>query len=162
MITSLQSINKQSGVILIFSLVILLVITLLTVSGSQNIVMQEKMTFSSQDTRVANQSTEIGMINGEDYIENTLTNVLGFTDAGAGGLYTAGNAPTNVWEDATWDVTKTRVATTTAQKDVVLARYFIEYLGMNGAVSTFRIVSRGEGRSDSTERVIEGYYAKKF
>jgi hypothetical protein len=108
-----------------------------------------------------------------------------FSDNGTAtaGLYNQGKAPTDFLTASTWAASISRETTVTVNPDVAKARYFIEEIGLssgleaggdvgdiggygqNGGVSdnnVFKIVSRGEGRSASTQRIIVSFYAKSL
>jgi len=174
--------KKQSGAILIISLIILLSLTLFVLSGSQSVIIQEKMTSAVRDVHISLEGAESGVMDAEQYIE-TLTDAdavdSAFTSSGAGGLYSQGSAPTDLFADATWSDSDA-VATTTLSDVEVL--YFIEDLGYvsssddsssvsitgygeisdDSDVRVFKIVSRSMGNSENTERLIVGYYGKSL
>ena len=171
--------KKQSGAVLIISLIILIALTLFVLSGSQTVVIQEKMTSAVRDLHVSLAIAESGIKDVEVVIEG-LSDTTDFSDAGSGGLYSEGNGPTDLFADATWADSVTSVATTSVSGEV--ARYFIEDLGEMSVGSDdtslsiggygessdaselqiFKIVSRSTGISGNTERVVVSYYAKDF
>jgi len=152
--------KQQSGVVLLVSLVILLLISILAVSGGQSAAVQERMTFAAQDARTALQSAEIALRQAELYIEASINNTSGFNDSGTNGLYSTGKVPEDIWASSMWTDTNSRTATLKASDQANNSRYFIEYLGPIGTIHHFRIIARGEGSSSTSERMIEGYYAK--
>jgi type IV pilus assembly protein PilX len=181
----MQSMKHQSGAVLIVSLIMLLILTLLAFSGGQTVVMQEKMTFTVQDSQVAFQSAERGIKQAQAYIDANILDLDDFSDDGTttAGLYNQGKAPTDFFTASTWAAGISRETTATVNVDVAKARYFIEEIGLssgleaggdvsdiggygqNGGVSdnnVFKIVSRGQGRSTSTQRIIVSFYAKSL
>lgn len=173
--------KKQSGAILIVSLIILFALTLFVLSGSQTVMIQEKMTAAVRDMHISLEIAESGIKDAETYID-ALSDTSAFSDSGSGGLYSEGNGPADLFADATWQDSIIRSATTDVSGSSVLASYFIEdmgemtldddstslTIGSYGSVTSsndlqiFKIVSRSTGLSGNTERVIVSYYAKDF
>lgn len=170
--------KKQSGAVLVLSLIILSALTLFVLSGSRTVLLQEKMTSAVRDLRVSIEIAESGVKDAEADIK-ALIDVSSFSDTGAGGLYSEGNAPTDIFDPTIWgEETSTLAVTVISGKQ---ARYFIEDLGeisstnsssvsVNGygkakdedTVHLFRIVSRSLGTNGHTERIISCHYGKKF
>jgi len=174
-------IKKQSGVVLVISLVILLVLTLLVVSVGQSGAVQEKMTAAVRDAHIAQEIAESGLKDAENYID-TLVTTSGFNDSGNDGLYTRNNGPVDPFASSVWDNSKTRAATTSVSGQVV-ARYYIEYLGIQslsdddlsamnitgygttaggGTINIFKAVSRSQGVNGNSERIVEIFYGKRL
>ena len=176
---------KQSGAVLIVSLILLLVITIVGFSSSQSVLMQEKMTFSVQDGHVALQSAELGLNDATKFIRLNVSTLTGFNDEGSDadtpGLYSKGNAPSDIFSTVNWTTSNSRLAdSSVVSGDVDVPRYYIEDMGatqsLGGAlniesygsideppeINVFRVVSRGVGRSDATQRVIVGYVGKQL
>ena len=169
--------KKQSGTVLIVSLMILISLTLLVLSATQSTLMQEKMTSAMRDAHISLEVAESGVRDAEEMID-ALTSVTGFSDAGSGGMYSEGNGPADLFDDSVWSSTLTNAAT--GQISGLVSRYFVEYLGLfsvgdslsninvgekkstNGDVHGFKIVARSVGRDGNTERVIVSYYGKSF
>ncbi|GLS92599.1 hypothetical protein GCM10007916_36710 [Psychromonas marina] len=173
--------KKQSGAVLIISLITLIILTLLVVSGSQSTLVQNKMTSAIRDTHVSLQIAESGVRDAEKLIE-ALTGLSEFTSSqGINGKYSENAGPSNPFLEEIWgsDLTS-RVATTEVSGH--LSRYFIEYLGLlsvednplgtnvtgygktsgSGDIHGFKIVARSVGRDGNTERIIVSYYGKRF
>ncbi|WP_435237100.1 pilus assembly PilX family protein [Psychromonas sp. PT13] len=176
-----MTLKKQSGAILIVSLIILVALTLFVLSGGQNVMIQEKMTSAVRDMHVSLEIAESGIKDAESYID-TLSNLNSFSDSGNGGLYSEGNGPSDLFDDSTWD-NNVISATTDVSDSSVVATYFIEDMGEvsfdedsdssitissygstsdDSSSEVFKIVSRSTGISGNTERVIVSYYAKSF
>ncbi|WP_354623372.1 PilX N-terminal domain-containing pilus assembly protein [Psychromonas sp. MME2] len=84
--------KKQSGAVLVISLIIVITLTLLVLSGTQSTLMQEKMTSAMREAHVSLEVAESGVKDAESMIEN-LTGVSGFSDTGAGGNIAKGMDP---------------------------------------------------------------------
>lgn len=173
--------SPQSGAALAVSLIILLVLTLLVVSGTQDVVLQEKMTSAVRDANVSLAVSEAGIRDAEVFIESR-TDLSDFKDNGDGGLYSLDNGPANYLASAAWnDGSKVRNAATTVSGltaqykvvDVDIINIAAEDLtGINmmgygqttggGDVNLFQVVSRATGNSGNAERVVMSYYGKRF
>ncbi len=171
--------NKQSGAVLATSLIILTILSLLTVSSSRTTILQERMTFGARDAHFALQSAELAISSAENYLDGENLNLDNFSEGGNGGLYTPDNAPSDLSAIATWADNKTAASGDTVNDDIEAGRYFIEYLGRLGDASvedvtqicsndcqntvtttanSFRIVARGKGLSENSQRIIISYY----
>lgn len=171
--------KKQSGAVLVISLIILIMLTILVLSGTQSTLMQEKMTSAIRDSHISLEIAESGLNDAEEMIEG----LVGLsTFDGSGGLYAENAGPSDVFADAVWDDSLTIAATTETAGVGFVSRYFVEYLGElildddlgglnmtgygettgSGDIHGFKIVSRSTGRDGNTERIIVGYYGKRF
>tara|TARA_R110001583_G_scaffold26571_7_gene95837 strand:- start:4718 stop:5251 length:534 start_codon:yes stop_codon:yes gene_type:complete len=174
--------NKQSGAVLIISLIILFTLTILVLSGNKTVVLQEKMTMAVRDTHITLEMSESGIMDAESFIE-TLSNTDAFNTSGTGGLYSQDNGPADIFASSAWSDTNTASATTSVSKSGQVAQYFIEYLGLlpvsdadsssvnitgygetanEGDVHGFKIVSRSQGNNGDIERIVVSYYGKNF
>jgi len=172
---------RQQGAALIVSLFILLLMTLLSLSGTQTTMMQEKMTSAVRDSNIALESAESGVKEAEAYIEG-LVSTSSFSATGDGGIYSEGNAPADYFSSAIWTDAKT-IAATHGINDTT-ARYFVVDIGEidveadnstdlnlggygkttvgGGEVTAFRAVARGTGQSGTAERIIITMYGKRL
>lgn len=66
--------KKQTGVVLVISLVMLLLLTIIAVSGMQSISMAEKMAGNMGDHYLAFQAAETAVRHAEQFIENQIAN----------------------------------------------------------------------------------------
>lgn len=171
--------KKQSGATLIISLIILVSLTLFVLSGSQTVLLQEKMTAAVRDNHISLEIAESGITDAKAIIE-ALSDVSSFNSSGSNGLYSEGDGPTDLFADATWTDANTAEATTEVSGEN--AKYFIEDLGEESSsddsssvsisgygetsdtsdIEIFKIVSRSIGRDENTERIIVSYYAKSL
>ena len=169
--------KKQSGAVLIVSLIILVVLTLFVISGSQNVLIQEKMTAAVRDMHVSMEIAESGVKDAEDYLDG-ISNTDSFNDTN--GYYSEGNGPSDIFADSTWTDGNYQTAETEISGEYAL--YFIEYVGIyttdddttdvsigsygdaseESDIYLFKIVSRSLGINGNTERIIVSYYAKTF
>lgn len=183
---SQPTLSRQQGATLVVALVILAVLTILGVSNSQSVLLQERMTASVQDAHVALQSAELGVVEAEAFIEaNVQANKSNFSNNGQGGLaglYTQGNGPSDIFDSASWASTNSQQATISVHSDVPAPRFIIEDTGTfdeiddatgvviggygqstgQGSINSFRIIVQGKGRSDESERYVISYYARRL
>ena len=184
--TSLRSHEQQRGAVLVVSLLLLLVMTILAMAGSQSTRMQERMASSTRSQDLAFQAAEAGLRAGERYIESFGGNpplacnqppcdiyVQGFLDS----LVSYEN---QAFQDPAWWDTyaKTYAATPQISGDQLAYRdpqFYIEELEevegslaatTNGRPSPstmyYRVVSRGVGGTDSAQVVLHGTYALRI
>lgn len=175
---TLRSRNRQSGAVLIISLVLLLVITMLAVGSMQSSTLEERMAGNTRDRNLAFQSTESAIREAEVFIENIVS--LGNFD-GTAGLYGQTHAEPSYYDPATWSTTSNYVVAGTDFGSYQPPRYFIKYFtvvtGTEGAlnlsgygdnkgtgdVSVFRITAKGTGAgADSAEVVLRSQYGRIF
>ncbi|WP_445360572.1 PilX N-terminal domain-containing pilus assembly protein [Microbulbifer sp. EKSA005] len=177
----MRTIKSQSGAVLMVSLIILLILTLIGISGARSILMSERMTFASRDAKVALEVAESVARRGEDYIE-TLTNLDDFGTTGW--RRTAGDGPDDLFDGSTWTDTNSveqEVSMEGVDGEVLTGRMFIELAGLteddtnitdvdlsagsnasDGVnIQVFKIVSRGVGIG-GTERIIITLYGKEI
>lgn|SRR5690606_21547001 len=166
----------QRGAALLLSLVILLVLTMLAVSGMQGSLLQERMVAAQRDGIVTLEIAERAMRD----VEALLDGLSDLDDFGTKpGFYETGKAPA-VFSADTWNANGNKSATGTAI-DGITPRYFVEYLGdveldsegelprdlsVYGAkpstlMDYARIVVMAQGPSGQSRRILEGYYVFK-
>lgn len=162
--------NRQKGAVLAVCMIVLLVLTLLSLSGARSVILQEKMTFASRDAQIALQAAEAGLRAAEGNIF-ALTS-LGQTAQMKG--YYGSQPPTDLFNDSSWSNAET--STVTMNDQSLTYRYFVVYMGELGFPNdvqdgggtkgdkqpphVFRVVSRGQGLN--TERILISYFSKKF
>ncbi len=177
-----SNLKRQSGVALAISLIILLVLTLVVVSSTQNVVVQERMASAVRDAHISLQGAEAGLKQAETvlYGANGLGGIVGLTGFdGTNGLYAENTGLADLWDPATWSAGN--VATVTVAGNDV--QYFIESVGVipesasgvedinlggygvtsgSSDIYGFRVVSRALGTSGTAERIVIAYYAKSL
>ncbi|MCD1649585.1 pilus assembly PilX family protein [Marinobacter adhaerens] len=152
------SIKTQSGVALMMSLVILLIMSILGASSMQGSIMQERMSTASRESTLALEAAEAGLREAEAILGN-LNNMTNFGNAdGTGnrnGWYHIGYAPP-VFEDGTWNDENQVVSGQPV--DGITPRYFIEYRGLvslnvggtEGSVRNLNYAGRGDAGGGSS------------
>ncbi|WP_372965498.1 PilX N-terminal domain-containing pilus assembly protein [Marinobacter sp.] len=143
--------NREKGIALLMSLIILLALSLLATSSMQNSVMQERMSNASREGLITLEAAEAALREVEDSLEG-LTNLNDFGTAS--GWYQTGDAPA-VLSDDTWSENSDEVLVANSI-DGLEPKYFIEYLGrvsvLPGSMSGDRTVRNlnFEGSGDSS------------
>ena len=170
--------TKQSGSVLIISLIILLMLTLLSVNTARTTLLQEKMTFAVNDANLALRAAELAVMDAENFLDGIGGTSI-FVSAGANGLYSTDSAPVDLALSSSWVSSSTAEAITSPDTTVTAARYFIEHLGNStddssagkinmtnygqssggGTLNFFRITARGTGKSSISQRIIISHYA---
>jgi type IV pilus assembly protein PilX len=172
--------RSQDGAALAVSLIILLVLTLVVMSSTQNVVLQERMTAAVRDGHVSLAVAEAGVRGAEAFIE-ARTDVSDFTASGGNGYFSLDNGPFDYFSGIDWgDNTKWQAS---ASIGGVTAQYVIVDMGIievpaedltginmmgygqttgGGDVNAFQIVSRATGKSGTAERMVLTYYGKRF
>ncbi|RBW48201.1 PilX N-terminal domain-containing pilus assembly protein [Marinobacter sp. F3R11] len=177
----MQIANKQKGAALLLSLVILLVLTLLAVSGMQGSIMQERMSTAQRDGMLALEIAETAMREAEATLDglsdlDDFGSVTGFHD----GTDPSGLAPSpfasESWElDGSGDPKEAIKGTAV---DGVTPLYMFEYKGKvvvdaeaqlprdfsqygsegSAEFDYARILVRTAGPSGTSTRLLEGFY----
>lgn len=177
--------TKQSGIVLVFSLLILSVLTLAALTGMKSSIVDEKMAGNLRDSELALQAAEGALRDAETFINNMVSkNELTNTN----GLYKE-NIDTVLEPDYlnpdTWDDGSTANYTqSTDVGDDQLARsprYIIKHLGKqeicdankpfdpNSAANTnlcqrevFRVTAHGTGLSADTNKILQAFFEKNI
>lgn len=138
--------KRQSGAVLVVSLIILLVLTILGVNSMSSLVLEERMASHTRQSMVASQSAEVALRAAETWIAaniNTPGNISQFWN-GTLGLYslrTPRLQPNfDIYDDALWSDANSVVVNIAgidpagAKTQLVAQnpRYLIEYLGRVG------------------------------
>lgn len=173
--------SAQQGTALLMSLVMLLVLSLLAISGMQGSLLQERMASAQREGAIALEVAESGSRDAERWIERNLVTLNDFD--GSGWLYDASDeatrAPSPFSENLWQSDTRTRAGT---RVDGITPRYFIEFRGRafeeeqltdgmiggyshdTGAANTFafRTVTWAPGPSGEGQRIIEVYFNRQL
>jgi len=176
-----DQLKSQSGVVLIFGLLIMMVLGVVALTAAQTVVTHEKITGNNQDLAWAMQRAEDGLVEAEDAIEileslptpETLTGVVW-------ALGEAGGASYEDMESSAWvkDLDQLWWETNANEHGGGHVRYFIEYvtnrrdnLTLNNDYSSqqagnyfYRVTSRAT-RSQAGEGaavIAQSIYAKRF
>lgn len=174
------ALRKQSGVVLVMTLIILLVVTLLGVSSVQLTGLLERMARNTTDSASALASAEAALIAAEAIVEAE-TDTTAYTTLGNTEKYALPAVDPRRWNDAgTWDDSSSAKADYNGITGNEKSRYIIEFIktvntiddplnlgnvgGTSSVIETeiFRITSRGIGRTDNAKVYLQSTYGKQF
>jgi type IV pilus assembly protein PilX len=184
---ALKSINKNTGSVLVISLLILLTLTILGVTALNTTVMEERMSSNTRQRNLAHQAAETALKAAEQWLGNTASNV---TLASHIGLFNANSelyddtvsgrsVGWNVNDTAEWTAGNSQAVTTlnSFPTDASIIpgapRYIIEYIGRVGDPPlnftdpdlrdhAFRIVVIGWGPDKTTKVVLSSTFSKRL
>lgn len=172
--------SRQNGAVLLTSLIILLVLSILAISGMQGSVMQERMAGAQSEGMSALEAAEDGVRVGELWVKNNALTLSSFD--GTGGLYDvrveSERAP-SPYEESTWAAGKVKSGNPVGGVTPV---FFVEYQGLGFAedqladgmiggynhesgsanIHAFRLVARADGPSGRARRMIEVFFTKQI
>ena len=177
--------NKQKGVVLIISMIMLLMMTLLGVTAMKTALMEEKMAGNSRDTSLAFQAAETGLRDAEIWIVNQV-NEPQKTAEGTNRVWELAamdpvktNA-TSWWQEParnqTWWETKSQAAAAmgamgkvkTPPNSIIEYKEFIPDNLLKGTGSTeqgmtyYQVTSRGTGGSDQARVLLQSTTARRY
>lgn len=178
----MRQIRGQKGAVLVVSLIVLLVLTLIGVSGARTVLLEEKMTFASRDARTALEVAESLVKRGEKYVDGV--NTTGDFDT-KNWLHDEGEGPVGLMNADTWgdsNSSEFEVSMEGPDGNKMKGRMYIELAGNadkedaanditvggygqstgGGEIKVFRIVAQGVGISGTTKRIIVSHYGKRF
>lgn len=170
--------QRQSGAVLVVSLIILLVVTMIAVGSMRSSTLEEKMAGAARDRNLAFQSTESAIREAEVFIESVVSlGAFGSTS----GLYGRTDAAPSYYDSATWSNAANHVVAGTDFGSYEAPKYYIKThtvvngtegsLNMSGYgdnkgtgdVTIFTVTARGTGASaDSAEVVLRSRYGRMF
>ena len=175
---------KQQGIALVTSLIFLVCLTMLGLSGIQRTTDDLSMAGNQREIGLMFQSAEMGLTQAEIFIASQISN--GIYDNASEGLFTIPRDETaysrDYFDPDDWEFQST-VANTTLKIEMGLAddpRYMVEYLGdrrqnplasinigggygggqTGDIVSMYRATARGAGMSGLSFRYVQSYYGK--
>ena len=170
--------QKERGVVLVVSLIMLLVVTVLAVSSMQGTILEEKMAGNTRDRNLAFQTAESAVREAENFIEG-IVSLGGFT--GSAGLFGRTDAEPYFGTTATWTSTSQHVSASSYYGSYEAPKYFIKHMttvtGTEGAlnmsgygdnkgtgdVTVFKITAKAIGGSaDSAEVILRSHYGRIF
>ncbi len=174
--------TRQKGVVLVTSLVLLLVMTLIGLTGMQVTSLEEKMASNMRDSNLAFQAAETALRAGETIVSPAAL-LPNFTNAGINGFYRSSSpAPiltqiddNTVWVNASANA-QTAVynptATTGNFANIISApQYIIQRINvgagggsLDGSIppttSTYRITARGVGATTSAVAIVQTIFKR--
>jgi len=177
---------KQKGVVLVIGMLMLIVLTLIGLTGMRMTTFEEKMAGNTKDKNTALQAAEAALMTAETYIENNIITTGVFDTDGTDGLYDDSNE--KIWNLVDWSGTDSGndnevlvySAFDSTYKVKTSPKYIIEHYASNmdeadslnldnygagtgaGATEMFRITARGTGLNDNTTVILQTTYGKKL
>jgi type IV pilus assembly protein PilX len=170
--------NRQSGMTLVVSLVILISLTILGVTSMQATRTEVSMAGNLRESGFTFNAAEAGLRNAESFVKNSPSKTE-YNDPSKG-LYDRLDddpdyADITVWEKAS------QYATTKLPYVIEQPRFIIKYLGDRSqnevaavniggygssqpgkTVSNFRVTARGTGQTGNAYRFVQSYYGNEF
>ncbi len=173
-----KPLQNQSGTVLAISLIMLVLLTLIGVTGTQVTSLEEKMAGNSRDQNLAFQAAEAALRSGEDKIENGIVSLSAFSGAP---YYGEDDALPDHKASASWGSTNSLAHTDSIPLVYTQPRYYLKYLGTDDTnsdasiniggygdssagttASRFSVIARGTGGQDTSQVFLQSFYAKKF
>ena len=173
--------QKQQGVALVISLIILVSLTMLGMTSIQRTTTDLSMAGNQRETGLMFQAAEIGLVTAEDFIEASITN--SDFDTASLGLHTVLANDTSYYSPDYFDAaswTASSQQATTVLDAYEQPRYMVEYLGdrsqnalasvnvgsygtqqTGDVVSIYRSTSRGVGLTGNSFRYVQSYFGKE-
>ena len=170
--------NTQTGVTLVFSLVILVTLTLLGITSFQNTRTEISMAGNLRESGLTFNAAEAGLSAAERFI-GTQTTSTAFTDNSVG-LYDDTDADPNYGDHIFWNALAVNTSISLPHVSEQ-PKYVIRYLGDRSenevatvniggygssqpgiTVSNFRVTAQGTGQSGNIRRYVQSYYGKEF
>jgi type IV pilus assembly protein PilX len=176
--------DRQGGVVLFMSLIMLLIITVLGLSSVQTTSMQERMARNSRDVNLAFQAAESAIKDAETIVEEFASlSDFDAADANTNGLYyEAEFDEESNWKTVDWDAADGNyfTASTTVSNVASQPKYIVEHVKTvvsdedrlnldnvgqdtgSGRAQIFRVTVYGTGGTDSARVMIQSTYGKRF
>jgi len=165
-------INRQKGVVLVVSLIMLLLLTIIGLTGTQVTSLEEKMTGNSRNQNLAFQSAESALRAGEAVLTQAVLPV--FTASGANGLYLESATSPN--ENDNWAIFNVASYSANTLTDVAATpQYIIQQMdsgdtsasgsssldaGSYSASDMYRVTARAVGGTVSAVVVVQSIYKR--
>lgn len=169
--------NQQSGAALIFSLILLLVLTMLGLTSMRNATLEEKMAYNMRDLNLAFEAAESGLREAESWInrQNSEANIStqNFVYQ-PGELPDLSNQPHSWWinGDNTGSYDDIDASTTLEEVNepprlVIEHRAFVPDSLVVGfkpptGKNIYRATARGTGATDTAQSITQNTFARRF
>ena len=176
--SGIASPRRQDGVALFIALVVLLIITVLGISGLQTTTLEERMASSARDRDIAFQAAEAALAQGEAFVQGLGVTGIAQFDANANGLYRpqSGATAPDWWESVDWANDATLPTVGVGVNGVAAQpRYIVEYMtrvlagddslnvsnvgaAVGAPTDIFRITTFGTGGSARANVMLQATY----
>ncbi|MEN8131097.1 MAG: PilX N-terminal domain-containing pilus assembly protein [Pseudomonadota bacterium] len=180
------NVTRQDGAVLFISLIMLLLLTLIGITGMQTTTFEERMAGNSRDRQMAFEAAETALLAAETYIEDNVIAIGAFDNDGSDALYD--DSMEKIWNLIDWDGTDgvntnealsysdfdstynihtspkyviQHYATVTADEDLLNLDNYGQGTGA-GETEMFRITVRGTGGSENAVVYIQNTYGKQL
>lgn len=171
-------IKKNKGYVLISGLILLLIITVIALSGTSNSILQEKSAGGLQDKQIAFQNAETALRVAENYVYLNVSAASLFAVGCNAGLCIT-NPANPVWETINFETDNAKFITLTGNNVISKAskqpRYIIELLDEVPAVAgesikvttskvsanAYRITTVAYGNSPGTRVMLQSIFVKR-
>ncbi len=165
--------HRQKGAVLFISLIMLLAMTLIGVTGMQGTIMEEKMAGNSLDINRSFQATEAALREAENFLQGATLPTFDGTTAGLYQPTDAGTAP--LWEQNIWTTTGARTYSGSFSNMTLASApmYIIEELAPvpdpTGSIAAdeplpdagvYRVTARGTGGSNKSITILQATYKR--
>jgi Tfp pilus assembly protein PilX len=165
--------HNEAGVVLVFCLITLAVLTLIGVSTTTTSRWEGEISGNDKTYKEAFYAAEISLITGETVV-NSLLNRTDLNEGTIPGRYVKGSQP--AWKQLVWDNTYSAVVSPVPQGLNHVAappRYTLEErdfrrdsltigIGVPTGVYLFTVKAQGTGANKSAEVLLESIYAKHY
>lgn len=162
--------HEQSGLVLVVCLIMLLVLTLVGVTGTQVTSLEEKMAGNLRDQNIAFQAAESTLLAAEAFVLDAANPPTGVTYTGAGGLLDQGDAEPNYFLSSTWAAANSAATPAGFAANYGIQddpRYIIKIIGnipangVNGPKTIFRITARALGANPGTQIILQEVFERE-
>ncbi len=171
--------QKERGAVLVISLIFLLVMTLIGLTGMKTSVLEEKMTGNSRNQDLAFQAAETGLHGAERYLEALVT--ASDFDGTINGLVSEATEDPDYLDSSIW-INASSVEYSSGLSIIGSnPRYIIKLVGQSGEdknarlnvggygenlpgakITIFRVTSRGTGGTDNARVTLQTNFGKRF
>ena len=181
-----KSYSKQKGVVLVIGMLLMIILTLIGLTGMQMTSFEEKMSGNTKDKHVAFEAAEAALLTAQTFVNDNIITVGNFDTDGSDGLYD--NSHEKIWQIIDWtgnDGTNDNEAIeysafNSTYKVKSSPNYVIEYYGSvlddydetnldnygagvgAGQTELFRITARGTGTSDNAVVILQTTFGKRL
>lgn len=175
--------HRQEGVVLVFSLLLLLIMTLIGMTAMHTTALEERMAGNMRDRNVSIQAAEAALRDSESWIASLGNQPLAVT------TWATCSTPPCVWQlntlpdissqSQSWWLNNAREYGVAGTKDIAEVntdpRYVVEAVttivnpdnldtgqGARTGTNLYRITAHGTGATDDAQAILQSTYAKRF
>ena len=151
--------KHQSGVVLVISLIMLLLLTILGITSMQVNGIEEKMAGNSRDQNIAFQAAESTLRQAETFI---LASPVDTTYTGSNGLLNFNDTEPANFFTYSWVDSNSQQASNPNSTFALSSnpRFVIKKMSQNGTKTYFKITARAVGRGAGTQIILQEYFVR--